>query len=98
MANRKCVLNGSWEGIMLGSQLAETQSPLTLLCQWIITAWQQISEKVSFKVFKKLFISNAVDSILWNDSKGVGNSSSNNKEFCVLHTQSNTTIFYLVVQ
>jgi hypothetical protein len=69
-------LNGSWEGITLGSQLVETQSPLTLLCQWIITAWQQISQKVTVKVFKKWFISNAVDSMLWNDSKGVGNSSS----------------------
>jgi len=57
-------MNGSWEGIMLGSQMAETQSPLTLLCQWIITAWQQISGKVTVKLFKKWFISTAVDSML----------------------------------
>jgi hypothetical protein len=61
---------------MLGSQLVETQSPPTLLCQWIIIAWQQISQKVTVKVLKKWFISNAVDSMLWNDSKGDGNSSS----------------------
>jgi hypothetical protein len=43
-------LNGSWEEITLGSQLVETQSPLTLLCQWIIIAEQHISQKVTVKV------------------------------------------------
>jgi hypothetical protein len=75
-ANCKCIFNGSWEEIMLGSQLEETQSPLTLLCQWIITAWLQISQKVTAKVLKKWFISKAVDNMLWNVNKGIENSSS----------------------
>jgi hypothetical protein len=57
--------------------MEETQSPLTLLCQWIITTLQHISQKATVKEFKKCCTSNAVDSMLWNDSsKGVGISSS----------------------
>jgi hypothetical protein len=45
--------------------------------QWIITAWQCISPEVTDKVFQMCCLSNAMhgsdDSMLWNDTEGVGN-------------------------
>jgi hypothetical protein len=34
---------------------------VTILCQWIITAWQRISSEVTVKCFKKCCVFSAVD-------------------------------------
>jgi hypothetical protein len=49
---------------------------MTLLCQWIITAWHHISPEVNVKGFEKCSISSAMDDtdddMLWNDSEEDG--------------------------
>jgi hypothetical protein len=56
----------------------------TILCQWILTAWQRISPEVTVKGFKKCCISSAMDGseddVLWNDSEEDGNVRSDGEE------------------
>jgi hypothetical protein len=57
---------------------------VTILCQWILTAWQRISPEVIVKGFKKCCISNAMDGseddVLWNDSEEDENVRSDGEE------------------
>jgi hypothetical protein len=57
---------------------------VTVLCQWILTAWQHISREVIVKGFKKCCISSAMDGseddVLWNDSEEDGNVRSDGEE------------------
>jgi hypothetical protein len=57
---------------------------VTILCHWIITAWQPISPELIVKGFKKCCISNAMDGseddVLWNDSEENGDVRSDAEE------------------
>jgi len=57
---------------------------VTILCQWIITAWQCISPEVTVKCFKKCCVFNALDGteddMLQNGSEEDGDFKSEHEE------------------
>jgi hypothetical protein len=62
---------------MVLSQLEKSRSVASLVCQWIIVAWEHISLEVIVKGFKKCCISKVMegtdDDMLWNGSEEDGN-------------------------
>ena len=70
-------VSGSSEGTMVLSQLEESRSVVSFVCQWIIMAWEHISPEVTVKGLKKCCLSKAMDGtdddMLWNGSEEDGN-------------------------